>query len=205
MRAELEAAARALDMPGAVIGLSMAVLRLTAPGVPDLYQGTEFWDQSLVDPDNRQPVDYETRKRALEPNHSPADLLHDFRDGRIKQSIVHRLLRLRRSHPQLFSEGDYRPLVVTGEFSERVIAFARERAGERCIVVVPRLCSDWLMSASIPSIPCDRWNDTALQLDADDAACTFRDVLMERENFSGRAIPIRKLLDGLPVSVLISH
>jgi (1->4)-alpha-D-glucan 1-alpha-D-glucosylmutase len=204
-REELEAAARELDVPGAVIGLSKTVLRMTAPGVPDLYQGTEFWDQSLVDPDNRRPVDYEARRRAVSSIPSIADLLRDFHDGRIKQSVIRQLATLRRSHPRLFLEGGYRPLTVTGEFSGRVIAFARKWAGERCIVVVPRLCSDWLAGRSSPAIPCDRWNDTTLLLDADDAACTFRDVFMEGEKFSGNAIPLRELLDALPVSVLISN
>jgi len=120
---------------GAVKGLAQTVLRLTMPGVPDLYQGTEFWEFSLVDPDNRRPVDFDARKRALAEDSSFADLLKTWRDGRVKQALIARLLRLRAERPRLFSTGSYEPLRT----SDSLIAFMRRLGNEALIVVVPRL------------------------------------------------------------------
>ena len=114
---------------GAVNGLAQTLLKLTVPGVPDIYQGTEFWDFSLVDPDNRRPVDF-ARARPQARRGPPEDLAQTWRDGRIKQALIARTLALRRSTPELFAEGSYEPLEVRGTFADHVIAFAR-RLGRR--------------------------------------------------------------------------
>ena len=90
------------------------MLRLTTPGIPDLYQGTEFWDFSLVDPDNRRPVDFDARETALTAGAAPAQLMPHWRDGRVKQALIHRVLGLRARAPQLFTLGTYLPLKVEG-------------------------------------------------------------------------------------------
>nr|MDQ2866791.1 malto-oligosyltrehalose synthase [Verrucomicrobiota bacterium] len=125
---------------GATNSLSQTLLKLTAPGVPDLYQGSEIWDFSLVDPDNRRPVDYQHRRNLLTGLQavSPEDLLANWRDGRIKLFLTQRLLRFRREHAGLFRSGDYVPLTLTGAFADCAIAFAREWEGMRLIVVAPR-------------------------------------------------------------------
>jgi (1->4)-alpha-D-glucan 1-alpha-D-glucosylmutase len=108
---------------GVVNSLSQLVVKLTGPGVPDIYQGTEFWDLSLVDPDNRAPVDFAVRKLALdsldelEPN--------DLTDPRVKQFILARILAVRKKHPDLFANGAYQPLQIVGPLAEHVVAFAR--------------------------------------------------------------------------------
>ena len=95
-------------------GLAQTLLKLTVPGVPDFYQGTEFWDQSLVDPDNRRPVDFEVRLQALEEPHRLSQLASHWCDGLVKQALIERVLDWRRRLPDLFARGDYRPLQITG-------------------------------------------------------------------------------------------
>ena len=106
---------------GAVNGLVQAVLKMTVPGMPDFFQGSDFWDFSLVDPDNRRPVDYDMRRAALADHADWADLLQTWRDGRIKQAVIRKILGLRRQVPDLFARGDYTPLEVTGGLEERVV------------------------------------------------------------------------------------
>jgi (1->4)-alpha-D-glucan 1-alpha-D-glucosylmutase len=139
--AEFHAFVQSVARLGAINSLSQLVLKLTVPGVPDIYQGGELWDFSLVDPDNRQPVDWNTRRALLNAiaDASIGDLAQDWQDGREKLFVARRLLELRRSHPELFAEGDYQPLEVEGESSRHLCAFARNRNGEAIVVAVPHL------------------------------------------------------------------
>ena len=146
---------------GAINSLSQTLLKLAAPGVPDIYQGNEIWDFSLVDPDNRRPVDYEKRKRMLDSlgGATPEDMLGNWRDGRIKLFLTQRLLTFRRENPELFQRGSYRSLTLTGEFAECCIAFARQSEGKSIIVLAPRLSS----RVGFPPVA-DAWRDTAVQI-----------------------------------------
>jgi malto-oligosyltrehalose synthase len=144
--AEAGAFARRIGPAGAVNGLAQTLWKLTAPGVPDFYQGAEFWDQSLVDPDNRRPVDFARRIEALRTGEAPTEAASHWRDGRIKQAVIHRALTLRREVPVLFAHGDYRPLETTGPMSAHVVAFARSHGESQCVVVVPRLSSRLIRS-----------------------------------------------------------
>ena len=124
---------------GALNGLSQLALKVLLPGVPDFYQGTELWDLSLVDPDNRRPVDFAVRESELanEPADWPA-LAAQWRDGRIKAALTRRLLRLRRDYGELFRRGSYEPLPVSGPQAEHVIAFARSWKRQRLVVAIGR-------------------------------------------------------------------
>ncbi|HSP46322.1 MAG TPA: malto-oligosyltrehalose synthase, partial [Chthoniobacterales bacterium] len=146
---------------GAINSLSQVALKLTTPGVPDIYQGNEIWDLSLVDPDNRRPVDYERRREMLRSveTASPVELLQQWPDGRIKLLLTQRLLRFRRENPLLFQQGTYSPLTVTGAFAESCIAFAREHEGKWIAVLLPRLSS----RVGFPPIG-EAWKDTAIML-----------------------------------------
>jgi (1->4)-alpha-D-glucan 1-alpha-D-glucosylmutase len=146
---------------GAINALSQTLLKLTSPGVPDIYQGNEIWDFSLVDPDNRRPVDYLERKRMLDAlkGADPGELLDNWSDGRIKLFLTHRLLTFRRENPELFRDGSYRPLGLTGEFADCCIAFARKWVGKSIVVLAPRLSS----RIGFPPIG-DMWRDTVVQL-----------------------------------------
>lgn len=124
---------------GAVNGLSQAVLKMTVPGMPDFFQGSEFWDFTLVDPDNRRPVDYDMRRAALHERSNWADRRKTWRDGRIKQAMIQEILGLRRQMPELFACGDYLPLEVNGPLDNRIVSFARIRGDSIVIVVVPRM------------------------------------------------------------------
>lgn len=162
LRHALHAAAQALAPLGAINGLAQATLRLTTPGVPDLYQGTEGWDLSLVDPDNRRPVDFALRRQWLDdPSPWPA-LLQQWRSGQCKARLVAQLLQLRASLPELFARGDYKPLRAEGHASAHVLAFRRQHADATLVVAVPRL----LGSAEIvtPLLPAAQWRDDALVL-----------------------------------------
>ncbi|WP_250634554.1 malto-oligosyltrehalose synthase [Pinirhizobacter soli] len=159
--AELEEAAASLAVPGAANGLAQAVLHLTTPGVPDIYQGTEYWDFSLVDPDNRRPVDYAARAASLGQG-SYADLLPHWRDGRIKQHVVHTLLALRARLPVLFARGGYRALAVTGPAAAHVVAFERHDARRAVIVVVARHVAHRLEEADAPRLEPVHWSGTSL-------------------------------------------
>ncbi len=146
---------------GAINSLSQVLLKLVSPGVPDIYQGNELWDFSLVDPDNRRPVDYERRQEMLEglAGATPGELLGNWRDGRIKLFLTHRLLTFRRENPDLFREGSYVPLEVGGEFADCCVAFAREWEGKSIIALAPRLS----LRVGFPPIG-EVWRDTAVQL-----------------------------------------
>ena len=126
---------------GAFNALSQLVLKATAPGVPDFYQGNEFWDLSLVDPDNRRPVDYAARRDAM-ASLDLASAITRWREGWLKLWMTERLLALRGRLPALFAEGSYEPLTVTGAAAENVIAFRRESGDECIIVIVTRLLMD---------------------------------------------------------------
>jgi (1->4)-alpha-D-glucan 1-alpha-D-glucosylmutase len=168
---------------GAINSLSQVAVKLTAPGVPDIYQGNEIWDFSLVDPDNRRPVDYARRRemlRSLETA-TPGELLQQWPDGRIKLFLTQRLLRFRREHPQLFQCGAYLPLGVTGAFAESCVAFAREHEGKWIAIVAPRLSS----RVGFPPIG-ESWQDTVVDLP--------RSLSREgaAELFTGRDLQIRE-------------
>ena len=130
--------ARRIGPAGAVNGLTQTLLKLTVPGVPDFFQGSEFWDQSLVDPDNRRPVDFARRVDALDAGGQPHELAAHWRDGTVKQALIQRVLALRGRLPELFARGSYRPLAVAGPLAEQIVAFLRSHADRHCLIAAPR-------------------------------------------------------------------
>ncbi|GLQ51941.1 malto-oligosyltrehalose synthase [Dyella flava] len=204
MRQKLCNAARALDAAGALNGLVAVTLRHTAPGVPDLYQGTEYWDQSLVDPDNRRAVDYRARADTLAQTHDPAALLRDYRNGIIKQHWIHRLLQLRKLSPELFAKGSYLPLAVTGARRRHVLAFVRQHGGQRLLVVVPRLCAQYMDKRDLPLVDASFWKNTRVRAADHDVACTYIDLFTYRKHdVQASGWRIAELLSEWPVAVLI--
>jgi (1->4)-alpha-D-glucan 1-alpha-D-glucosylmutase len=130
---------------GAINSLAQALLKMTAPGVPDLYQGAELWDLSLVDPDNRRPVDFHVRQQMLGQMRSngdghggPVEMLENYQDGRVKLWVTQRTLNFRREHRALFDKGSYQPVYAAGSHSEHVCAFTRAARGEYVAVASPR-------------------------------------------------------------------
>ncbi|MGN6283141.1 malto-oligosyltrehalose synthase [Frateuria sp.] len=156
---ELHAFVQRIAAAGAANSLVQTALRLTTPGVPDTYQGTECWDFSLVDPDNRSPVDFDARRAGLAGAASWDTLLSGWRDGRLKQRLIRELLQLRARHPAVFARGSYTALAVEtaeGTPSDRVLAFQRQLDGSAIIIVVLRHTGGVLLDTSSPS-----WNARA--------------------------------------------
>ncbi len=194
---------------GAVNGLAQTALKLTAPGVPDIYQGCEFWDQSLVDPDNRRPVDYDERERTLAALQAGSttfpDLLRTWPDGRVKQAVAAQLLALRRDRPLLFADGDYLAITPEGDEAERLVAFVRILDSEAVLVVVPRLVAPLLEGTAIPLPPAQRWGETRLPCPPEFIGRKWREVFTGREVCEeGGAFPVSGLLADFPLAVLVS-
>ena len=186
-----------LARPAATASLAQLVLKLTVPGVPDIYQGGELWDFSLVDPDNRRPVDWRHRQALLRELGAGAELGGDPQDGRDKMYILRRLLQLRQHHPELFDAGEYVPLEVTGAASaEHLCAFAR-RAGEAVLIVAAPCRVYGLYQDGVAA----EWGAAELALPAQLA---WRDVLTGREWPPRERIPVCDLLAAYPVSVLLA-
>ena len=202
---EMAAFADRIALPGAVNGLSQTLLRLTSPGVPDLYQGTEFWDFSLVDPDNRRPVDFAKRIATLAEAGEPAALLAQWRDGRVKQAVISRALALRVRRPELFAEGSYEPLRVEGPAADHVIAFARVAGVGAAVVVVSRVVAGMLgADATTPLAASGSWEATTVALPRSLTGHSWVNVL----DFAGAVSPMNEVLDvstlfrSFPVALL---
>jgi (1->4)-alpha-D-glucan 1-alpha-D-glucosylmutase len=158
---------------GAINSLAQTVLKMTSPGVPDFYQGSELWDLSLVDPDNRRPVDYELRSRllteltALESSRgafaASRQALSNLDDGRVKLWVSHKGLQLRSRLPILFRKGDYVALEITGDQRNHAIAFLRSHENKRVVTIVP-LFANTLMRGKTGLPVADAWGDTAVVL-----------------------------------------
>jgi (1->4)-alpha-D-glucan 1-alpha-D-glucosylmutase len=152
--------------------LSQTLIKLTSPGVPDIYQGNEVWDLSLVDPDNRRPVDYEHRSLLLAEmqDHLASEglgaeiragtVLQDWENGGPKLYLIWRALQLRREHRQLFADGDYVPLLADGERAENVVAYARRQGDRGVIVVAGRLFGRLVAEPSALPLGPNVWGDT---------------------------------------------
>ncbi len=200
--AEIARFADRIGPAGAVNGLAQATLKLTVPGVPDFYQGTEFWDQSLVDPDNRRPVDFAARQTALETAAAPIALVGAWRDGRVKQAVIARILDLRRRTPVLFARGDYAPLAAEGPCAKRVIAFARREGDAAMLVIVPRLPLGLMEGSGAILIPPAAWTGTCLPLPPWLEGRTLHDVVSGTELRAGARVGLGVALAGFPLAVL---
>jgi (1->4)-alpha-D-glucan 1-alpha-D-glucosylmutase len=185
---------------GALAGLAQVLVKITAPGVPDVYQGTELWDLSLVDPDNRRPVDFERRERLLEALGREVDTTPDLaafardlaktkHDGRAKMFVICQALGFRRRHRELFLRGAYEPVEPVGPWAEHLCAFARMTADDAVLVIVPRLLAR-RMSEELPLGPA-YWADTRLALPPQ-LGTAFRDI------FTGHRVGVEKT-DAGPV------
>jgi malto-oligosyltrehalose synthase len=189
---EIAAFVERIAPAGVVNGLAQLLLKLTAPGVPDIYQGTDFWDFSLVDPDNRRPVDYAARAVLLGKGESMEALAATWRDGRIKQAILARTLDLRRRHEHVFSEGSYEPVHVEGPMSGHVVSFIRHHGQTAVLAVAPRLPFRLMCQTGRIALHPSAWNNTVLQ-GAPRMPALF-------DAFSGAEIDIPQ--GGLPVATV---
>jgi len=194
--------------------LSQTLLKLTSPGVPDIYQGNELWDFSLVDPDNRRPVDYLRRRQIFDTLHEAGDkpdpsflthLLRTPEDGRLKMYLIWKALFLRQQHPDVFESGEYLTLTVEGAKADHVVAFARKSEKKSVLVVVPRLVGGLLSGAELPPIGATIWDDTRLIFPFRGCGTGYRNVFTRELLGSDSAISIAAALAEFPVALLVSE
>jgi (1->4)-alpha-D-glucan 1-alpha-D-glucosylmutase len=205
LRAALAKTVSSIAAAGALNGLAQTLLRMTVPGVPDLYQGNEFWDFSLVDPDNRRPVDYAAREQALQKPLPPVELLTHWRDGRIKQALIAQVLNLRAEHAELFRHGSYQALEVLGEQAHNVLAFAREHEGKHAIVIVPIRCATLLENSAVPQVDALHWGDTRVVLPFDASDTNLKGLFQSSAVTKNRELKISDALGDVPVNLFIQH
>jgi len=186
---------RRIAPAGAMNGLVQSALRCLCPGVPDLYQGRELWDFSLVDPDNRSPVDFDRRRVALAQPGGPSGAVATWRDGTVKLQMVAALLRLRRDLPALFRHGNYEPLQVVGPRRHHVLAFRRSWRDTHLVVVGARSCLDALDERTLAPPP-EWWQGTRLRLSR--RLCGWTSVLRAG---NGGETTLGDILSGFPVGV----
>lgn len=199
---------RLISFYGAFNSLSQTLLKIAAPGLPDIYQGCELWDFSLVDPDNRRPVDFALRTRLLEeikrgfaadPGALLRGLTEDLPSGRIKLFLTWRALAARAAMRDVFEGGSYLPLAAEGPHAESVFAFARVHDGRAVIAAVPRLISAFVPAGQAPLG--ELWQDTRLVLPPE-AGGTFADAFTGRSFEAGGSVALKDLFASFPCSLL---
>jgi len=198
---------------GMYTALSQTLLKIVMPGVPDFYQGTELWDLSLVDPDNRRPVDFGHRRRTLETLVAEIEQTGDLaalarklveakEDGRVKMYVIRQALALRRARATLFREGGYRPLEAAGPLTVHVIAFARVRAGEAVLALAPRFYAR--RPPSEPPFGRGYWSDDTRVVLPEELGGRYRNVFTdERIEARDGALRLGEALTSFPVALLV--
>ncbi|NDJ19702.1 malto-oligosyltrehalose synthase [Myxacorys almedinensis] len=194
---------------GVLNSLSQVLLKITSPGCPDFYQGCELWDLSLVDPDNRRPVDFEQRAAFLtdiqhriqtDLSSLVVELLETKEDGRIKLFLVLQALKARTKYLSVFQEGSYQPLEVVGAQCDRVIAFARQQEHTSVITVVPRFLTTLVQPGEYP-LGNQIWADTTIKLPAQ-CSSAWHDLITGQSIEQGGDLRVGELLNQFPVALL---
>ncbi|MBR8832483.1 MAG: malto-oligosyltrehalose synthase [Stigonema ocellatum SAG 48.90 = DSM 106950] len=190
--------------------LSQTLLKIASPGVPDFYQGSEFWDFSLVDPDNRRPVDFETRQSSLKAIKKQAEtdilkliseLLATREDARIKLFLIVQALKVRCEYKDVFQEGSYLPLEVSGKFKEHIVAFARSDGHRMIVTIAPRFLTNLIQPGEYP-LGNQVWDDTCLHLPPE-APSSWKDAITDQIVQADGNLFIGNVLKHFPVALLI--
>jgi (1->4)-alpha-D-glucan 1-alpha-D-glucosylmutase len=195
---------------GMLNALSQTILKVAAPGVPDFYQGSELWALNLVDPDNRQLVDYARRRAMLakireaarcDPLGTTRHLLKDMSSGAIKMYLINRAMGFRCENPELFMRGDYIPLNVTGPRANHVVGFARAHNGKRVIAVCGRF---FMQLPEAPPLPVDpnAWADTFIQLEAGSLSLVTDLITSRSIPIVGGRLALGDVFAQMPVAML---
>lgn len=190
--------------------LSQAILKNTMPGVPDLYQGCELWDLSLVDPDNRRPVDYDQRISYLEEiklriaQDSLAlinELFSSKEDGKIKLFLTTQVLQARKNYFDLFQKGDYQPIKVSGKLANHIVAFSRSYQNQVAIVLIPRFLTQIIQPGELP-LGKDIWQDTQIELNQE-LPTSWQNVITLQGIQGSNALLVGEILEHFPVALLV--
>lgn len=191
--------------------LAQVLLKNVAPGVPDLYQGNELWDLSLVDPDNRRPVDYKQRHAYLQEIQSKIatdilslinELFDTKEDGRIKLFLTYQVLQARQKYLAVFQQGNYQPLNVTGMFADHIVAFARTWQNQVAIALVPRFLTSVVQPGELPLG--QHWQDTQVELPPE-MPTEWMDAITGQPLQSKDQISIQAAFQYFPAGLLIGH
>ncbi len=203
---------------GMLNSLAQTLIKLTVPGVPDIYQVNELPEFNLVDPDNRRPVDYARRVQMLgelrdfenrnceSKGKCVRELAENLRDGRSKLHVTWKTLNLRKQFAELFQRGEYVPLTVTGELARHVVAFLRRHQSDTVVVAVPRLCAELLKSESRLPLGQQVWSDTRIELPANHSVLRnlfTGEVITSNGSSAGGALLAAKVFQNFPVALLL--
>jgi (1->4)-alpha-D-glucan 1-alpha-D-glucosylmutase len=204
---------------GMLNSLSQTLLKITSPGVPDFYQGTEIWDFSLVDPDNRRPVDFGARKKMLGILKEKIEkagfglkgfcreLLRNWEDGMIKLYVTFKALNDRRKNSQVFKEGDYVPLTAQGELKEHVCAFARQKEDKVLLVIVPRFLTPLVQDIDEGPLGEKAWGNSTLVIPDEIEGKEFNNIftgetITRIERDGEGALALHEVFANFPVAML---
>jgi len=197
---------------GMLNSLSQTLIKITSPGVPDFYQGTELWDLSLVDPDNRRPVDFEKRRAMLagireregaDIGRLVQDLLSTREDGRIKLFLIYRALKAKKANREIFRSGAYLPLESAGKFRSNVIAFAWRYRRQWALVIAPRFISHLVQEGDFP-LGRQVWRDTEVIVPGG-APAAWRNVITGEVVSAGKVLSVGDSLLSFPVALLMGE
>jgi (1->4)-alpha-D-glucan 1-alpha-D-glucosylmutase len=186
--------------------LAQVLIKNTAPGVPDLYQGAELWDLSLVDPDNRRPVDYSKRRKFLQEiklksSQNILQLLKELiatkEDGKIKLFLIYQLLKARKEYTKIFKDGDYQPIEITGKYHNHLIAFKRNYEEQTIVAIAPRFLTEIIKPGQLP-LGTEIWEDTSLKL----SNKNWHNAI-DCQTIVGENLAVGEILQNFPVALLI--
>lgn len=201
---------RKIQHYGILNSLSQTLLKIASPGVPDLYQGSELWDLSLVDPDNRRPVDYEKRLLYLEEIKTRidkdlpglmSDLLKSPEDGRIKLFLIYQAMKARRAYPELFQRGGYQKLTVVGSLKPHIVAFTRDLGDTQALVIAPRFLTALVKEGEYP-LGEQVWHETRI-LQNPGSSVIWRDLISGQEIQGEETLWIKDIFTQFPAALLI--
>jgi (1->4)-alpha-D-glucan 1-alpha-D-glucosylmutase len=197
---------------GVFNSLSQTLLKITSPGLPDIYQGTELWDLSFVDPDNRRPVDFEKRQAFLKEIKTKietdilsllSELMAAPEDGKIKMFLIYQALKARGENLELFQRGDYQKLAVLGSLKDKIVAFSRKCGARAAIIIAPRLLTDLIKEGEYP-LGEQVWQETRISL-ASGSSFVWKNAITNQEIQSEDTLWMRDILKDFPVAILINE
>ena len=197
---------------GVFNSLSQTLLKITSPGLPDIYQGTELWDLSFVDPDNRRPVDFEQRQAFLKEIKAKSEtdifsfiseMMAAPEDGKVKMFLIYQALKARRENLELFQRGDYQKLAVLGSLKDKIVAFSRKCGERTAIIIAPRLLTDLIKEGEYP-LGEQVWQETRISV-ASGSSFVWKNAITNQEIQSEDTLWMRDILSDFPVAVLINQ
>jgi len=197
-----------ISYSGIFNSLSQTLIKMTVPGIPDFYQGSELWDLNLVDPDNRRPVDFAGREELLnfidnnqkDKNKLFEYLLSDMKNGAVKLYLIRKVMAARRRYPTLFNEGKYSHINSSGEFGKNVISFMRKNENHIAVIIAPRFITEVTEQNKLP-LGKKIWENTFIRVPFE--TDKLENVITDAITGGGTTLQIGEILKEFPVALLI--